>query len=56
MKTIKITMSFTIRADEDDSDSIREAVKDKLAECIEHDEFKFKTKELEDEEYEEEDE
>lgn len=53
MKTFKIKMSFIVRAEDDDSDSIREAVKEKLEESVEHDEFKFTQKEIDSDEDEE---
>lgn len=52
MKTFKIKMFFVIRADDDDTDTVREAVKEKLSEMLEHDELKFMPNEM-DEEYEE---
>lgn len=51
MKTFKIKMSFIVRADDDDADTIREAVKEKMSEAVEHDELKYTSKELEEEEY-----
>lgn len=52
MKTFRIKMAFVIRAEDDDADTVREAVKEKLSEMVEHDELKFTPTEM-DEEYEE---
>jgi hypothetical protein len=48
IKTLKATVTLEIRADIDDNDSVREALKDALEEAIEDDLLDYEVEETED--------
>lgn len=51
MKTLKVTVNLEIRADADDDEAIKEAVKDLLLESIEQDELEYDVEESDEDDF-----